>query len=384
MEQIKQTWDEKKRAVIKYVMDNKENLDTLLCSIGFSVGFAIDKFILHPIKKLRINGTKFSDLTNGELYNKFTKDYFNNASKNNLEHLFQEVYNRQTKKADCTPKYICNVGKNRKGTEHAIGYLEVASNKLHLNYDIIKKVAKEGLTDGDMFTKETLGPVFLNVIFHETQHNIQNEKMADFILANKQAKHDKAMSAINLVTLYMMAFSNMSMNTELIDYVKQAYNFDLNEHDANIAALKGTKEAVDKKEITDKAFLKAAKTFVGYTIKVPTQDLDLVNVNNLTRIRMQDMRKNIVDMSKIFNKVTKDCPLKIRIMETIKQYVALDEKGNCELYERLRDDFALCQEILKDIKMSQKNPMKNNNNILNIVDMEKENTLDMESLEVKM
>ena len=26
MEQIKQTWDEKKRAVIKYVIDNKENL----------------------------------------------------------------------------------------------------------------------------------------------------------------------------------------------------------------------------------------------------------------------------------------------------------------------------------------------------------------------
>lgn len=338
-------WKYKRQQVFQYITDNKETLDKHLATICFAVSFSLDKYILHPIKKMRIFGTKFSKKNDEELISQFSKEHFTEFSKNEYEHLFQEVYNRQTENAGCTPKYIVNVGKNRIGTEDALGYLETASNKLHINIDFIK-TRSFGMVD-----KDTIGAMAFNVITHETQHNIQNEKIVRYLLNEPQSEYDDALSAMNILTLSMMYLSAISKDPKFQEKVHNAYAFDMNEHDANMKALKESNKIIDKKNKNYENFIKVNSIFGCYTLRMDHEDLfkkDLIN--EIVEKRPELMRENVIEMLTHFDTLVSDCDLKRRITKTIEDYIKLDKKGNCKLTEKLKEDFNICRDTINNYK----------------------------------
>lgn len=298
----------------------------------------------------RLEETKFSKLEDSELFNKFSSEQFNNLSYGNVEKLFQEVYNRVAKSADCTPKHYVELTSKDNSlvlNPKCMGYLSVVSNKLVINEKVIRQALSNKNCEFNYFNKKTCGNMILGIVSHETEHSIQNEKSLDFVIGNKLDEEETFLAAINFVTLFLMNYKDSVRNSDcsVAVFLKNSYFHDYTEHDANMKALKVLTEV--KKISNNDSIDESLANFSKYTMNIrPNEQYNEENNRKYTVDRIDKMRAVALTMLKYYKKIAINSELKDRVCKVMEDYLKFDENNNCKFADKLIKDFAMCNEYI--------------------------------------
>lgn len=341
------TYEEKLEKIDKLIKENMHKEDNTLIRLLYSITFISDAYEGTPIaaNAERQNKTMYSDLSSIDLLDMFSKKKFNNLKHEEMEHLFQELYNRETLAAHCKPNRIVTVAENDPSCgETTMGYMIGSNNVLNLNKTLIEKAVKD-LPNACGYTSENVSTQFMMVATHETRHGIQYQQMADFFVDNNANEKDKSQAALNFMVFTMRYLSSYVFDQELQRVFFKYYWVVNNEHDANMAAIKQMKTLIDNGH-GNKTRIQTLRNFAFYTMRARNEDYTDDKKEEFRKERVRRMHTFACDVMKQFEVFICDGKLKEKVLDAVKEY--LDNSEGMSKFEKdLTEDYNLCDECVK-------------------------------------
>ena len=312
---------------------------TLLKSL-FSIANYEDKF--GEEGRNRIASTLFTEYTDKELMENFYRDKFCNMGEKQMTHLFQELYNRATVKNGNDPRYVISVKNIEDGV---MGFMETYSNALEINKKLINRFKNNQSTNVHSHNATTAGAMFANVLLHETQHTCQMENIVKYACGEIDDKEEKARACMSLMKVVVEEIAFNSNDKALSNYLEKNYWYDFDEHDANMYPMMYINDMYKKGEIKDRLFAEVMHSWEEDSLgfRVDWNSKGKVNKNFDDRIKnMENVANYCID---IFDKKVQDGAIKKDMMETLTEYMKVDENGDSPFRTRIRNDFNMCAQV---------------------------------------
>ena len=286
------------------------------------------------------NETMFSGLTDKELLERYEKKFFNRYTNREIKHLFQESHNRYIKESglEVTRNVVVKVDSKN---PNFMGYVQAGQDLLFMNKGFINS-SKQVKDDNQLMNEKTIGKVMLSTLLHETKHNIQYEDAIDFALGNEQ-EVDRAFSGACMIinnTNFNVAWEESEKEYErYVAHWRENYDYHVYEQEANYSANKKMLECYGERDYSnmkmDYAQILALNAIDVFRFR-PTDDKK--EDERLIKERVQKLEDYTKYQLEYFEKRVKDCPLKTQIVETMHNYIDVDEKGNSLLRTRLTNE----------------------------------------------
>jgi hypothetical protein len=312
---------------------------TLLKSI-FSIANYENKFGADA--ETRIGSTMFTGQSDKDLMENFLKSKFTGMGEKQLTNLFQELYNRATVKNGNDPRYVVSV----KNIEDGImGFMETYSNSLEINKSMINRFKNNQGSNVRGNNVTTVGPMFANVLLHETQHTCQMENICKYACGEIVDKEEKARACMSLMKVVVEEIAYDREDQGLTNYLEKNYWYDFDEHDANMAPMLYIKDMYEKGDIKDRIYAEVMHSWEEDSLgfKVDWDNKSKANKNFETRLR--DMENVANYCINVFDKNVQDGEMKRDIMNTLNEYMKVDENGDSPFRNRIRDDFNMCAQV---------------------------------------
>lgn len=320
-------------------------LQAIYCAINLKDMFK------HSYRKNRLKQTRYSSVPENKLYSLFNSKIFNLLSDDNKEQLFQEVYNRQIDKNKLERKYICTVEDLGNLTTSAC--ISNNTNNIIINKKMIDYVLSMDSSKGKI-NKYNVGSMFLFTILHETQHNIQAEKIVNLLLNKGKDEHEDAMSAMSILLMSMPIICNATNNVKLAFHLRNDYRYFPDEHDANYAATVTMNNAMKMNKINDIHFIESLH-------KSAMMSLYMNDFSFESETYKMEIRKRAVAMQNVMEKYLHfaklnfvHSPIKDIILGTIEDYLKLDEKGNSKFKDKMTKDMEVMSKVVKECIAKEK------------------------------
>lgn len=303
------------------------------------------------------NETMFSELSDEELIARFEKKFFNKYTTNELVHLFQEAHNRFIKenKYDVTRNVVVMINEQEPGMG---GYVSMGDDLLFINKCLINR--GKAIKQGSIINENSIGKIYLDVLFHETKHVIQYEDAIDFALDKKQNITRKAAGAIMLLNNTNFYIANRSGDYGYFEDWKDNYDFHFYEHEANYAAMQRIEKfySAEKKKSLDYAQFQTVYMDASLHFR-PTPGQDEENAR-LCEERVKNLEEFLAIQLEYFADGTYDCSLKKKVLDTMKEYYAVDENGESLIHKRLTKEVnELCKMSIRAQKLIAKYEKEN-------------------------
>lgn len=306
--------------------------------------------------------TMFSDLSNEELLARYEKKYFNRYTNRELKHLFQESHNRFMK--DSGIQVTRNVlVQNNFENKDAIGWVYSDQDLLFMNKYSINR-GKEQKDTNYLRNEYSIGKIILKTLLHETKHNIQYEDAIDFALGVEQ-EEDRAFAGalmiINNANFGIAAAQSDEEHERYAKHWKDHYNYHAYEHEANYCS----NERIIKYYGNNPKDVKLdyAQTLLNNAVAVMRFQPNGTKKENekLLAERVDKIEEYAKYQIEYFEKGTQDCPLRTRILETLHNYVDVDENGNSPLRTRMtRENKEMYNQYISALKMIKNLQQKEN------------------------
>ena len=331
--------DRKKKAMeVCRNLNGKE--DKILLKSIYSIANYQNKFGFDAER--RIGSTIFTPNTDKELMSNFIRDKFSTMGEKQLTNLFQELYNRAVVNNGNEPRYVVSV----KNIEDGImGFMETYSNALEVNKAMINRFRNNQGTNVRSNNATTAGPMFANVLLHETQHTCQMENILKYACGELTDKEEKARACMSLMKVVVEEVASAKNDKYLATYLERNYWYDFDEHDANMFPMNYIKNMYEKGNINDRIYAEVMHSWEEDSLgfKVDWDNKSKVNKNFDNRLKnMEDVAKYCIE---VFDENVQDGEMKKDIMKTLNEYMAVDEKGDSPFRNRIREDFSNCAQV---------------------------------------
>lgn len=334
------TFNDRKKKAMEVCRNLQGKEDKTLLKAIYSIANYTDKF--GQDGKDRIAHTIFSEKSDSELINCFLKDNFNAMGEKQYRNLFQELYNRATTKNGNDPRYVVSV----KNIEDGImGFMETYTNSLEVNKSMINSFKNRPGNNLHGKNATTVGPMFANVLLHETQHTCQMENIVRYACGELTDKEQKARACMSLMKVVVDDLAFNSEDKSLQTYLEKNYWYDFDEHDANMYPMMFIGDMYKKGEIKDRVFAEVMHSWEEDSLgfKVDWNNKSKINKNFDDRLdNMEDVANRCIE---IFDKNVQDGELKKDIMQTLSEYMQVDENGDSPFRNRIRNDFNMCAQV---------------------------------------
>lgn len=281
-------------------------------------------------------GTMFSDLTNEELLARFEKEHFNKYTNKELKHLFQETHNRFIKESgyNVTRNVVVKVNSKEPGMG---GYVCSADDILFINKCLINK-GKETKDMSNIINQKSIGKIYLDVLLHETKHNIQYEDAIDFALGNKQEK-DRAFAGALMIVNNTNFYIADTKKDETYPMEWQAmYNWHAYEHEANYAAVNRIEKFYDPEKKKTLDYAQFMTLYMDASLHFRPDPNNPEKNEQACKARVDKIEQYVLKQMKYFEKGTADCELKKNILSQMKEYTTVDENGHSPLRDRFNKE----------------------------------------------
>lgn len=290
--------------------------------------------------------TMFSNLSNEELLARYEKEHFNKYTNRELKHLFQETHNRFIKESglDVTRNVVVKVNAQEPGMG---GYVCSADDILFINKFLINR-GKETKDMNKIINEKSIGKVYLDVLLHETKHNIQYEDAIDFALGTKQQK-DRAFAGALMIVNNSNFYVAHTQNDQMYPTEWQAmYNWHAYEHEANYAAIKRIEKFYDPEKKKTLDYAQFMTLYMDASLHFRPDPHNPEKNEKACQERVAKIEQYVLKQMKYFEEGTADCPLKEDILATMKAYTEVDENGNSPLRNRFNKEVReLCNYSVK-------------------------------------
>lgn len=285
--------------------------------------------------------TNYSNTSNEDFISLFKSESFCSLDEKQLKHLFQELHNRYVteKGYDVTR----NVAILSDSTQKAYGYVCSGDDLMFINKHAIDR-AKEVEPNKNNFNKTNIGYSLLYVLTHESQHVVQFENSLDFAMGLKQDKNTAFLSALAVIENTNAYVDDLSFALEH----RLNYDYHYVEHDANYNAFKKVREMVPENERKGKAF----DQYDVFSTKLALRETPSLTGSSYEFIenRIKSMEKFARYEIDFFEKNIGDCSLKEKLLNTVNEFMEIDENGNSLFREKLRKEIGEMVEVSKDAK----------------------------------
>ena len=280
--------------------------------------------------------TMFSGLTDEELLARFEKEHFNKYTNKELRHLFQETHNRFIRESglDVTRNVVVKVNSKEPGMG---GYVCSADDILFIN----KYLINQGKQNSDMdkiINNKSIGKIYLDVLLHETKHNIQYEDAIDFALGNKQEKDRAFAGALMVVNNSNFYIAHEKQDPMYSTEWQSMYNWHAYEHEANYAAIERIEKFYDPEKKKTLDYAQFMTLYMDASLHFRPDPKNPEKNEKACQDRVNKIEKYVLKQMKYFEKGTEDCPLKQQVLETMKAYTTVDENGNSPLRDRFNKE----------------------------------------------
>lgn len=292
----------------------------------------------------RLHTTIYSNLDDKSLLKKFDYKSFNKLSKEHLQLLFQEVYNRQTKSNDCEPCYIVDIGPNFNSRSIALGSINPSSNRLCINENALEcsiKAKEQSALTG--YNYKNASYHYLGIISHETQHSIQYQQIYDLLTGQDMSDYDRNQASINIMSYTLRRMTSYSMNRDIRDVMCNTYSIYNNEHNANLVAIKTIKSM-----ITNYGATETNTQVLNYFIKECLRITYETDISQHIKDRTRRMHQYVGDMLKLFKEYISDCPTKDLIVKNVENYIT-SEEGRSQYEIDLLSEMSMCHKMYDEI-----------------------------------
>lgn len=281
-------------------------------------------------------GTMFSKLSNEELLARFEKEHFNTYTDKELKHLFQEAHNRFIKESgfDVTRNVVVKVNAQEPGMG---GYVSFADDILFMNKYLINK-GKATKDKNNIINENSIGKVYLDVLLHETKHNIQYEDAIDFALGNKQEKDRAFAGALMIINNSNFYVSDEKKDDFYVQEWRAKYDWHAYEHEANYAAIKRIEQFYDPEKKKTLDYAQFMTLYMDASLHFRPDPNNPAKNEKACQDRVNKIEDYVLRQMKFFEDGVKDCPLKKNILKTMKEYTHVDENGNSPLRERFNKE----------------------------------------------
>lgn len=334
------TFDERKKKAMSLCegLIGKED-ETLLKVIYYIANY---EDLFGEEGKQRIANSTYKECTNSELMDNFLRNKFCNLSGKQLTNLFQELHNRATVENGNLPRYVVSVKNIEEGM---MGFMETYSNNLEISKKMINTFKNNPSTNTHSNNATTVGPMFANVLLHETQHTCQMENIIRYACGECQEGEDKSSACMSLMKAVVAQIACSEEDDTLQQYLEKNYWYDFDEHDANIFPIRYIKNMYQNGEIKDPVFADVMHSWTEDSLGFKVDYRKKSKVNDNFEERMDEMEKVANYCIEVFNKKIQDGALKNDIMKTLDDYMRVDENGDSPFRNRIRDDFNLCAQL---------------------------------------
>lgn len=303
-------------------------------------------------------GTSFSGLSDKELLAKFEKEHFNKYTNKELKHLFQEVHNRFIKESglDVTRNVVVKVNSQEPGMG---GYVCFADDILFMNKYLINQ-GKATKDVNKIINENSIGKIYLDVLLHETKHNIQYEDAIDFALGNKQQK-DRAFAGALMIVNNSNFYIADTKKDEMYPTEWQAkYNWHAYEHEANYAAIERIEKLYDPEKKKSLDYAQFMTLYMDASLHFRPDPHNPAKNEEACKDRVEKIEQYVLKQMKYFEDGTADCPLKKSVLDCMKAYTAVDENGNSPLRDRFNKEVRhLCNNSVKAQRFIEEYAKKN-------------------------
>ena len=281
-------------------------------------------------------GTMFSKLTNEELLARFEKEHFNKYTDKELKHLFQEAHNRFIKESglDVTRNVVVKVNSAEPGMG---GYVCFADDILFINKHLINQ-GKATKDMNNIINEKSIGKVYLDVLLHETKHNIQYEDAIDFALGNKQEKDRAFAGALMIVNNSNFYIADTKKDSTYSMEWRSKYDWHAYEHEANYAAIKRIEQFYDPEKKKTLDYAQFMTLYMDASLHFRPDPNNPEKNEKACQDRVKKIEDYVLKQMKYFEKGTEDCPLKNNILKAMKEYTTVDEKGHSPLRDRFNKE----------------------------------------------
>lgn len=307
----------------------------------------------------KLSETTFSKCSNQNLLFHFGSTIFPIFENDVLQDLFQEVYNRQSKQKGCEPRYIV------KYDEYSLnvnGYIQPNFNKLFINSAAVDNYRDVLTPDTETNRyKYNLGANTLLSVIHETEHTYQYEGVMRFLLNEETSSSERAKDALVILKEAIGQSLNYHYEDgfepddyfEMLGLYNHTYKFDLQEHDANMATVRFLKDNLKKGHLPDKSFTDTMEYRIKRNLYIDKTPEDKIET---------DLSERLLQMEKILNRFIESFEtnfengeLKKQILQVVKPYMQVDNKGNSPFRKDMNNDFNMCLNFLKECENKRKN-----------------------------
>jgi hypothetical protein len=291
-------------------------------------------------------GTMFSKLTDKELLAKFEKEHFNNYNDKELRHLFQEAHNRFIKESglDVTRNVVVKVNAQEPGMG---GYVCFADDILFMNKYLINQ-GKATKDKNKIINENSIGKVYLDVLLHETKHNIQYEDAIDFALGNKQEQDRAFAGALMIINNSNFYIADEKKDRGYTYEWRSKYDWHAYEHEANYAAIERIEKFYDPEKKKTLDYAQFTTLYMDASLHFRPDPHNPEKNEAACKDRVNKIEDYVLKQLKYFEEGTKDCPLKESVIKTMKEYTAVDENGHSPLRDRFNKEVRqLCDYSVK-------------------------------------
>lgn len=300
-------------------------------------------------------GTKFSRYETDKLFSLFEAETFNNLNKEDLQHLMQEVHNRMMEKNERFVRRNVEV-LNQVWDPYTYGFINSSDTLLGINgFPIF--YSKYMPRNKKLLNKESVGKIYLSVVLHETQHNEQYERTLDFADGVKMSKYDSFMGALMLVSNTNYRVSEKRGDMRYQRRCENMYDYHTYEHEANYVAIKNMEKMYPEK-LKDSESYKKALNFYGKISLHFDANKNPEENNERCKKRVKYMEDYVKEQLEYFENYVTDCPLKQKVIDSINDYINVDEKGNSPYRKRFDKEVKELCDICEKYSTKKKNEQK--------------------------
>lgn len=301
-------------------------------------------------------GTKYSGLETSDLFSLFEANTFNQLNKEDLQHLMQEVHNRMMEKNDRFVRRNVEV-LNQVWDPYTYGFINSSNTLLGINgFPIF--YSKYMPRNNKLLNKDSVGKIYLSVVLHETEHNEQYERALDFADGINMNKYDSFMGALMLISNTNYRVSEKRGDLRYQRRCESMYDYHTYEHEANYVAIKNMEKMYPEKLKNSESYKKAIDFYGKISLHFDTDKNSNENEERCKK-RVEYMENYVKEQLEYFEKYVTDCPLKQKIVDSINEYITVDEKGNSPYRKRFNKEVKELCDLCEKYSTKNRNQEKN-------------------------
>lgn len=311
--------------------------DRVLVNTVYSLANPKDKFENKEKIKQRLNETKYSNLSNEELFAYYDKNVFNKLNSEKLEQLLQELHNRTCDEMNLERNHICKL--QYYPSLSTLGYVSSEENTVCVNKTFID-VSK--FIGTNVSNKNNVGMFTYETILHETRHIYQFENAIKFLLDDKnQSDYDKFLGACLFMDMSLQFLQNEDVDFLMDD----SYQYLFYEQDSEHYALTNLLENYKKSGAKNPEQLKSIKKMCSYAVNIKENEYLTNSYKGYEADRIDDMDLTLRRFLNVFEENFEDCEIKEKVVNKIKEYLKF-ENNTSKFIEIIKSQFKDFAEII--------------------------------------